>query len=39
MRPEIDTLFGNALQKEVSKVLEDLEGMSDVIEANFSQII
>ena len=39
MRPEIGSMFGNVLQKEVSKVLEDLEGMSDVIEANFSQII
>ncbi len=36
MKPEIETLFGNAMEHEVSKVLENLVGMSDVIEANFS---
>jgi hypothetical protein len=38
MKPEIDKLFGEKLQKEVSGLLENLAGMTDIIEANFSQI-
>jgi hypothetical protein len=36
MKPEIATLFGTALQQEVSTLLESLGGMTDIIEANFS---
>jgi hypothetical protein len=38
MKPDIDKLFGEKLQKEVSGLLENLAGMTDIIEANFSQI-
>ena len=38
MKPEIDKLFGEKRQKEVSGLLENLAGMTDIIEANFSQI-
>ena len=38
MRPEIAKTFGKALEKEVSRLLENLSGMTDIIEANFSQI-
>jgi hypothetical protein len=36
MKPEITSIFGAALQKEVSTLLESLGGMTDIIEANFS---
>ena len=38
MKPEIANIFGTALQQEVSTLLENLGGMTDIIEANFSQI-
>jgi Na+/phosphate symporter len=38
MKPEITSIFGAALQQEVSTLLESLGGMTDIIEANFSQI-
>jgi Na+/phosphate symporter len=38
MKPEIANIFGPALQQEVSALLENLTGMTDIIEANFSQI-
>ncbi len=38
MQPEIVNIFGTALQQEVSTLLENLGGMTDIIEANFSQI-
>ena len=38
MKPEITSIFGGALQQEVSTLLENLGGMTDIIEANFSQI-
>ncbi len=38
MQPEIVNTFGTALQQEVSTLLENLGGMTDIIEANFSQI-
>ena len=38
MKPEITSIFGAALQQEVSTLLENLGGMTDIIEANFSQI-
>ena len=38
MKPEIASIFGLALQQEVSTLLENLGGMTDIIEANFSQI-
>ena len=38
MKPEITTFFGAALQQEVSTLLENLGGMTDIIEANLSQI-
>ena len=38
MKPEIETIFGEALQKKVLTLLESLGGMTDIIEANFSQI-
>lgn len=38
MKPEITTIFGATLQEEVSTLLEKLGGMTDIIEANFSQI-
>jgi hypothetical protein len=38
MKPEIENIFGAALQREVSGLLENLAGMTDIIEANFSQI-
>jgi hypothetical protein len=36
MRPEITSTFGPALHLEVSRLLENLGGMTDIIEANFS---
>ena len=38
MKPEIAEIFGSTLQKEVSALLENRTGMTDIIEANFSQI-
>jgi hypothetical protein len=38
MKPEITNIFGAALQQEVSTLLENLGGMTEIIEANFSQI-
>ena len=38
MKPEITSIFGVALQHEVSSLLENLGGMTDIIKANFSQI-
>ena len=38
MKPEISEIFGATLQQEVSALLENLTGMTDIIEANFSQI-
>ena len=37
MKPEIANIFGPALQQEVSALLENLTGMTEIIEANFSQ--
>ena len=36
MKPEIVSAFGDELQQEVAKLLENLEGMTDIIETNFS---
>jgi hypothetical protein len=36
MKPEIASIFGAKLQEEVSTLLENLGGMTDIIEANFS---
>jgi hypothetical protein len=36
MKQEIASIFGTALQQEVSTLLESLGGMTDIIEANFS---
>jgi hypothetical protein len=38
MKPEIATIFAGALSEEVNVLLENLAGMTDIIEANFSQI-
>jgi hypothetical protein len=38
MKPKITSIFGAALQQEVSTLLENLGGMTDIIEANFFQI-
>ena len=38
MKPEIASIFGVALQHEVSSLVENLGGMTDIIKANFSQI-
>ncbi len=38
MRPEIASTFGQALEQEVAGLLQSLAGMTDIIEANFSQI-
>jgi hypothetical protein len=38
MKPEIANIFGPAMQKEVSTLLENLRGMTEIIEANFLQI-
>jgi predicted RNase H-like nuclease (RuvC/YqgF family) len=38
LKPEITATFGEALQHEVSSLLENLGGMTDIIEANFTQI-
>ena len=38
MKPQIATIFGEVLQKKVLTLLESLGGMTDIIEANFSQI-
>ena len=38
MQPDIVNTFGMALQQEVSTLLENLGGMTEIIEANFSQI-
>jgi hypothetical protein len=37
-KPEILSSFGEALQQEILTLLENLGGMTDIIEANFSQI-
>ncbi len=36
MKPEIEKLFGNAYSKETSELLKKLEGMTDIIEENFT---
>jgi hypothetical protein len=36
MKPEIANMFGAALEQEVSALLENLGGMTEMIEANFS---
>ena len=36
MKPEIEKLFGNAYTKEISALLKNLEGMTDIIEDNFT---
>ena len=36
MRPEIDKMFGNAYSNEISALLINLEGMTDIIENNFT---
>ncbi len=38
MMPEIETTFSSQFNKDVSDLLENLANMSDIIEANFSQI-
>ena len=38
MKPEIEKIFGNSFSKEISSLLENLGGMPDIIEANFSEI-
>jgi hypothetical protein len=38
MKPEIADIFGPAMQKEVSTLLENLGGMTEIIETNFLQI-
>ena len=38
MKPEITKQLGAVLQKQVSSLLENLAGMTDIIEANFAQI-
>jgi chorismate mutase len=38
MKPEIENSFDASMQQEVSKLLENLGGMTDMIESNFSQI-
>jgi len=38
MKPEIEKVFGSTLDKEVSGLLENLAGMTDLIETNFSEI-
>ena len=38
MKPQLADIFGTALQEEVATLLENLAGMTDVIEANFAQI-
>ena len=38
MKPEISDIFGKTLQQQVSTLLDNLSGMTDIIEANFSQI-
>ena len=38
MKPEIEKIFGNSFSKEISSLLENLGGMTDMIEANFSEI-
>jgi hypothetical protein len=36
MKPEIEKIFGNAFSKEISALLENLGGMTDMIEANYT---
>ncbi len=36
MRPEIEKMFGNSYSKEISALLINLEGMTDIIEDNFT---
>jgi uncharacterized protein YhaN len=38
MKPEITNIFGAAFQQEVSTLLENLGGMTDIIEANSCEI-
>ena len=38
MKPEIEKAFGPTLHKEMSGLLENLTGMTDLIETNFSEI-
>jgi hypothetical protein len=38
MQPEIASLFGIEMQNQVATLLESLSGMTEIIEANFSQI-
>jgi hypothetical protein len=35
MKPEIEEIFGNAFSKEISSLLKNLGGMTDMIEGNF----
>jgi hypothetical protein len=36
MKPEIANIFGITMQQEVSCLLENLSGMTEIIEANFT---
>ena len=36
MKPEIEKLFGNAYTNEISALLKNLEGMTEIIEDNFT---
>jgi hypothetical protein len=38
MQPEIASLFGIEMQNQIATLLESLSGMTEIIEANFSQI-
>lgn len=38
MKPEIEGIFGDGLKDKVSSLLENLGGMTEIIEANISQI-
>ncbi len=38
MKPDIEKSYDKSMQQEVSRLLENLGGMTDIIESNFSQI-
>ena len=39
MKPEIDELLGSQIQQEISKAfLENVSGLTDLIEAKFAQV-
>ena len=38
MKPEIVDILGSAMEQELSTMLENLTGMTEIIEANFFQI-